>query len=948
MKAGIKSETRHPYSHIKLPILVRISVLISLVVGFLPSSIGRTVGLQQESDFSERAQALLETLSPEERVGQLFMVTFSGTDTGPESAIYDLIVNHHIGGVVLQAENDNFTSSPQTLNDALHMIRQLQTDEWSASQALQIDPVSNQEFTPAFIPLFIGMSQEGDGAPYDQIINGFTPLPSQMALGATWRTDLAQQVGQVLGEELSALGINLLVGPSLDVLETPHPQGTGDLGVRTFGGDPYWVGEMGRAYISGIHEGSENRIAVVGTHFPGHGSSDRLPEEEVATIRKSLEQLKGFELPPFYAVTGDAPTQATTVDALLASHIRYQGFQGNIRETTQPVSLDPQAFDKLMNLPAIAKWRNSGGVMISDNLGSHAFRRFSDPTGQDFKARSIARNAFIAGNDLLFLGNEFIETADPDYHTTVLNTLSLFAKKYREDPAFADRVDESALRILTLKYRLYNNIFTLSQILPTQNGIADIGNSDQITFEVAQEAATLISPSQADLAEALPEPPNLNDHIVFITDTRTAKQCSECIPQPMLSANALEQAVIRLYGPFAGGQVLQRNLVTYTYANLLEFLDQRGQYEEIPKIEADLRAASWIVFAMLNVTTNVPASQGLSRFLAESPDLFRQKKVIVFAFNAPYFLDQTEVSKITAYYGLYSKSPKFVEVAARLLFGEIPAPGNLPVSVPGVGYDLISATAPDPDQVIPLQLDIPEANVEGGTETPEPTPTPTFEFGGLIPIRTGVILDHNGHPVPDDTLVEFLLSGGNETSTISQIEPTRDGIARTTFLIDRSGTIEISAVSEPAKESTVLRYDVPPETIEGNAVTPTIAPTETPTEIPSPTATVNPTVVVTPVSTNHTHFGDWLLALLVTSAFGLVVFWVSSFIGVAEWGLRNALMVLIGGLLGYTYLALGMPGTDNLIKTTGIWGVLLITLLGAGLGWASAWGWQMIQNNGKL
>jgi len=923
-------------------------VLISLVVAILPSSTGQAIGLQQAGDSTERAQALLETLSPEERVGQLFMVTFTGTDSGPESAIFDLIVNHHIGGVVLQAENDNFASQPQTLGDALHMIRQLQTDEWSASQSLQIDPVSNQEFTPAFMPLFIGISQEGDGAPYDQIINGLTSLPSQMALGATWQTDLAQQVGKVLGEELSALGINLLLGPSLDVLETPHPQGTGDLGVRTFGGDPYWVGEMGRAYVSGIHEGSENRMAVVGEHFPGHGSSDRLPEEEVATIRKSLEQLKGFELPPFYAVTGNAPTQAAMVDALLASHIRYQGFQGNIRETTQPVSLDPQAFDKLMNLPAITKWRASGGVMISDNLGSHAFRRFSDPTGQDFKARLIARNAFIAGNDLLFLGNEFIDTADPDYYTTILNTLSLFAKKYREDPAFANRVDESALRILTLKYRIYNNIFTLNQILPTQNSIADAGKSDQITFEVAQEAATLISPSQADLADALPEPPNLNDHIVFITDTRTAKQCSECSPQPVLAANALEQAVVHLYGPFAGGQVLQRNLETYTYANLLEFLDQRGQYEEIPKIEADLRGANWIVFAMLNVTTNVPASQSLSRFLAESPDLFRQKKVVVFAFNAPYFLDQTEVSKITTYYGLYSKSPKFVEVAARLLFGEIPAPGNLPVSVPGVGYDLISATAPDPEQVIPLHLDIPEANGQQGTETPEPTPTPMFEVGGLIPIRTGVILDHNGHPVPDDTLVEFILSGGNEISAISQVEPTRNGIARTTFLVDRSGTLEISAKSDPATESTVLRYDVPPETIDENAITPTLTPTETPTEAPSPTITVNPTAIVTPIANDHTHFGDWLLALLVTSALGVAVFWMSSLFGVVEWGLRRTMLVLIGGLLGYTYLALGMPGSEDLIQNSGIWGVLLITLLGAVVGWATAWGWQMIQNNGKL
>ncbi len=62
--------------------------------------------------------------------------------------------------------------------------------------------------------------------------------------------------------------------------------------------------------------------------------------------------------------------------------------------------------------------------------------------------------------------------------------------------------------------------------------------------------------------------------------------------------------------------------------------------------------------------------------------------MIVFAFNAPYFLDLTDISEITAYYCLYSKSPPFVEVAARLLFRELTPAGILPVSVQGIGYDL--------------------------------------------------------------------------------------------------------------------------------------------------------------------------------------------------------------------------------------------------------------------
>lgn len=43
-------------------------------------------------------RAVLDSMSPEERVGQLFLVSFTGTATGPESQIANLIVQHHVGG----------------------------------------------------------------------------------------------------------------------------------------------------------------------------------------------------------------------------------------------------------------------------------------------------------------------------------------------------------------------------------------------------------------------------------------------------------------------------------------------------------------------------------------------------------------------------------------------------------------------------------------------------------------------------------------------------------------------------------------------------------------------------------------------------------------------------------------------------------------------------------
>ncbi len=349
--------------------------------------------------------------------------------------IYDLIANHHVGGVVLQAANDNFLPQPDTISGTYQLIRALQTIESQATTAPQPDSTA-QAGEKTYVPLFIGISQEGDGAPHDQILSGLTPLPNLMAIGATWRTDLAQQVGEVMGNELSALGFNLYLGPSLDVVEEPNPSAQIDLGPRVFGGDPFWVGEMGRAYIAGLHSGSDNRMMVIAKHFPGRGASDRSPEEEVATVRKPLEQLKQVELVPFFSVTNSTQL-AELVDGLLVSHIRYQGFQGNIRATTRPVSLDAAALAAIIELQEFTTWRRNGGLVVSDALGSQAVRDFYSQSGENFLPRSVARDAFQAGNDVLYLGNITSEEPEADPYTSTLEILDFFAQQYQEDRTFA-------------------------------------------------------------------------------------------------------------------------------------------------------------------------------------------------------------------------------------------------------------------------------------------------------------------------------------------------------------------------------------------------------------------------------------------------------------------------------------------------------------------------------
>ena len=128
---------------------------------------------------------------------------------------------------------------------------------------------------------------------------------------------------------------------------------------------------------------------------------------------------------PFFSVTGNASDNVRMADGLLVSHIRYQGFQGNIRATTRPVSSDAAGIGSDPQTAAFCQWRETGGVMISDNLGSQAIRRFYDPTGNAFDARTAAREAFFAGNDLLFV-DRFIASNDPDTYTTIIRTMDFF------------------------------------------------------------------------------------------------------------------------------------------------------------------------------------------------------------------------------------------------------------------------------------------------------------------------------------------------------------------------------------------------------------------------------------------------------------------------------------------------------------------------------------------
>jgi beta-N-acetylhexosaminidase len=343
-----------------------------------------------------------------------------------------------------------------------------------------------------------------------------------------------------------------------------------------------------------------------------------------------------------------------------------------------------------------------------------------------------------------------------------------------------------------------------------------------------------------------------------------------------------------------------------------------------PDLAAAIADADWIVFAMLDYAPDTyPSSTALKEFLREWTIGQATQNIIVMAHEAPYYLDTTEVSKLTAYYGLYGKEQPFVDASARVLFREYAPAGESPVTVDGVGYDLGRRLLPDPDQVISvLWVDLPP-EVEG---TPEPV---KLEVGDPLRIRTSLIRDHNGNPVPDGTPVTFHyvyvdegLGGQVEAMAIN-------GIAETALTLEHAGILEIRATSDPAQNSLPLQVINQGETTEILTPTPTPTPTFTPTPTSTPTSTPTPTPTMTATATPsptiepvvepppppspRVKWPDLIWALVGMIAAGGVVVVVGRGAQVTARAVTPlSRAVLLSGacaLAGYIYYGLGLPGS---------------------------------------
>src|SRR5215213_3603623 len=134
----------------------------------------------------------------------------------------------------------------------------------SVGSPIDVAAKLNRLQTRSALPLLIASDLEAGTAIR---LNGGTPFPPNMGVGATSSDTDAYEIGRITALEGRAVGIHLAFAPVADVNNNPaNPI----INVRSFGEDPVAVGRLVAAEVRGLQE---NGMLSGAKHFPGHGDT---------------------------------------------------------------------------------------------------------------------------------------------------------------------------------------------------------------------------------------------------------------------------------------------------------------------------------------------------------------------------------------------------------------------------------------------------------------------------------------------------------------------------------------------------------------------------------------------------------------------------------------------------------------------------------------------------
>lgn len=339
----------------------------------------------------------LAAMTVEEKVGQLLIGGFEGTEIGDQAT--RLVQEYQVGGLILYGRNIAGAGQLVTLTNGL--------------KALNGDG----------IPLFLSIDQEGGGV--DRMPPEVRRTPGAYCVGQTGSVPAAQSYGDVLAAECAAFGLNLDFAPVLDVWSNP---GNTVIGQRAFSADARTVAGLGPAAARRM---MDQGIIPAVKHFPGHGDTAVDSHVGLPVVDKSPEELEETELIPFRAAIQSAGTDGQ-VPAVMVAHILLTQL-----DPVRPASLSPAVVTGLLR-----EELGFAGAVLTDDLTMGAVT-------QSYGLGEAAVLAVEAGCDILLVCHG--QDSVPAVRTALLEAVA-------SGRITAERLDESVYRILRLKteYALTN------------------------------------------------------------------------------------------------------------------------------------------------------------------------------------------------------------------------------------------------------------------------------------------------------------------------------------------------------------------------------------------------------------------------------------------------------------------------------------------------------------
>lgn len=334
----------------------------------------------------------LESLSIDEKIGQLFFIGISGTTLDEQTiALLDEI---RPGGICLFSRNIKAAEQTRNLLDSI-------------SERSSVSP-------------FLSLDQEGGLV--DRLRRVVTPMP---AASEFKDSESVRRFARIISETLRIIGFNMNFAPVVDVVDERRSAFNNGLQSRTFGSS---VKEATQFAATFLDEMQANGCLGCIKHFPGLGAAEVDSHEELPLVNISDNEFSLSDLSAYRSLIANE-----TAHAVMAAHAAYP--QVKLQETGQDGRLLPASLSRAMITNLLRDELGFDGLVITDDLEMGAIVR-------NYGIGEACKMAINAGVDMLAICAGEVN---------IREGFQTISDAVRADEISENRIDESVRRISELR-----------------------------------------------------------------------------------------------------------------------------------------------------------------------------------------------------------------------------------------------------------------------------------------------------------------------------------------------------------------------------------------------------------------------------------------------------------------------------------------------------------------